>query len=280
LLQRAFLELHARSTVVLPIGGASNFYGEHAHVLAELGMFPEATANGEESVRLAQAGGFAPARAGSLFYLGTVYTDRGLVTEAIAALEQSVEWCEIAGHRGLFPGAATRLVWAYTLAGRAEEAVPLAELAVERAAAIGRTGERSMRALALGGAYLGVSRWHDALDLANKALALATASGERGYEARALQLLGEVAVRADPPNTDEATSQFRQALSLAEELEMRPLQAHCHLGLGKLYRRIGRAEDARVELATAMAMLREMGMTFWLPDAEAELVQLDIGRQA
>ncbi|HZO25514.1 MAG TPA: tetratricopeptide repeat protein [Chloroflexota bacterium] len=59
------------------------------------------------------------------------------------------------------------------------------------------------------------------------------------------------------------------------DLEMRPLQAHCHLGLGKLYRRIGRPDEARAELATAVAMLREMGMAFWLPEAEGELAGPD-----
>jgi hypothetical protein len=54
---------------------------------------------------------------------------------------------------------------------------------------------------------------------------------------------------------------------------MRPLQAHCHLGLGKLYRRIGRTDEARAELATAVAMLQEMGMAFWLPETEAELAE-------
>ena len=52
---------------------------------------------------------------------------------------------------------------------------------------------------------------------------------------------------------------------------MRPLQARCHLGLGKLCRRVGRLDEARAELSTAATMLREMGMTFWLPEAEAEL---------
>jgi hypothetical protein len=52
---------------------------------------------------------------------------------------------------------------------------------------------------------------------------------------------------------------------------MRPLQAHCHLGLGKLYRRIGSSDEARAELLIAVAMLREMGMVFWLPEAETEL---------
>ena len=54
---------------------------------------------------------------------------------------------------------------------------------------------------------------------------------------------------------------------------MRPLQAHCHLGLGKLYRRTGRAGEARAELGTGVEMLRAMEMTFWLPEAEAELAK-------
>ena len=61
---------------------------------------------------------------------------------------------------------------------------------------------------------------------------------------------------------------------------MRPLQAHCHLGLGKLYRRVGRLDEARAELSTAVAMLREMGMTFWLPEAEAELAKADASGSA
>ena len=61
---------------------------------------------------------------------------------------------------------------------------------------------------------------------------------------------------------------------------MRPLQAHCHLGLGKLYRRVGRREEARAELSAAIGMLREMGMTLWLPEAEGELAKTDAGESA
>ena len=84
----------------------------------------------------------------------------------------------------------------------------------------------------------------------------------------------------EPPDAEEAERCYREALALAEELEMRPLQAHCHLGLGKLYRRVGRVDEARAELATAVAMLREMGMAFWLPEAEAELAQADGSAQS
>jgi hypothetical protein len=63
---------------------------------------------------------------------------------------------------------------------------------------------------------------------------------------------------------------YRQALVLAEELGMRPLVAHCHLGLGRLYRRTGDHAKAEEHLATATVMYREMGMTFWLEKADAE----------
>jgi hypothetical protein len=67
---------------------------------------------------------------------------------------------------------------------------------------------------------------------------------------------------------------YQQALTLADELGMRPLQAHCHLGLGTLYAKIDRREQARVELSAAMALYRAMDMTFWLLQAEAALAQV------
>ena len=50
---------------------------------------------------------------------------------------------------------------------------------------------------------------------------------------------------------------------------MRPLVAHCHLGLGKLYRRTGKRQEAQEHLTTATTMYREMGMTYWLEKAKA-----------
>ena len=73
---------------------------------------------------------------------------------------------------------------------------------------------------------------------------------------------------------DQAEAHYRQALTLADELGMRPLVAHCHLGLGTLYLKIGRPEQARAELSAAIALYRAMEMTFWLPQAEAALAQV------
>jgi len=55
---------------------------------------------------------------------------------------------------------------------------------------------------------------------------------------------------------------------------MRPLQAHCHRGLGTLYAKTGRPEQAHTELVAAIDLYCAMDMTFWLPQAEAALAQI------
>jgi hypothetical protein len=93
---------------------------------------------------------------------------------------------------------------------------------------------------------------------------------ERGTETYGLQLLGEIASRREPPDIGEAEARYLEGLALAVELGMRPLVAHCHLGLGNLFRRTGQREQAQEHLATATTMYREMGMTYWLDNATKE----------
>ena len=104
-----------------------------------------------------------------------------------------------------------------------------------------------------------------------RALALSRQYKERGEEARALRLLGAVAAHAEPPDVEQAENCYRQALVLADELGMRPLVAHCHLGLGTLYRKVGRDEQAQSELTTAAELYRAMEMPYWLARADAAL---------
>ena len=98
---------------------------------------------------------------------------------------------------------------------------------------------------------------------------------QQGHQAYALRLLGEIAARHEPPQVELATAHYRQALALAEDLGMRPLQAHCHYGLCTLYRQTGQLEQARAELSTAIEMYRDMEMSFWLDQEEAVLAQTE-----
>jgi len=76
-----------------------------------------------------------------------------------------------------------------------------------------------------------------------------------------------------PPDAERAETYYQQAL--AEALGMRPLVAHCHHGLGRLYGQTGRGEQARAALTTAIDLYHAMEMTFWLPQAEAALAQVE-----
>jgi tetratricopeptide (TPR) repeat protein len=103
------------------------------------------------------------------------------------------------------------------------------------------------------------------LSLAREALELTRRLGARGNQGHAVSLLGEIALTV---GADEAEDHYRQALALAVELGMRPLVAHCHAGLGRLYRRTGKPQQADEHLAVATTMYREMGMTYWLEKAQ------------
>jgi tetratricopeptide (TPR) repeat protein len=127
----------------------------------------------------------------------------------------------------------------------------------------------------LGEAQLLAGRLEKAQALAEHALILAWKYQEWGHQAYAPRLLGEVAADRDASESTIAEARYRQALTLAEELGMRPLQAHCHRGLGVLYAKLSRREPARAELSAAMALYRAMEMTFWLAQAEAALAQVE-----
>ena len=123
-------------------------------------------------------------------------------------------------------------------------------------------------------AYLLAGCPEDARQRAAQAVDLACQYQQRGHQAWALWILGESTARQAFPESEPAAGQYRQALALAEELGMRPLQAHCHRGLGTLYAQSGQRELTRTALSAAIALYRDMAMTFWLPQAEAALVQV------
>jgi len=164
--------------------------------------------------------------------------------------------------------------WELAQLGEASEALSRlreSEQLLERDEARGHVGHLGRAYHALGRAALLLGRLDEARRLADRAVV--SSPRQPGFLAHALHLLGDIAFLPDRLDAESGETHYREALVLAEDLGMRPLQAHCHLGLGKLYRRIGRLDEARAELSTAVAMLREMGMTFWLPEAEAELAE-------
>ena len=242
---------------------------------AEQGLFAEGAALGEEGMQIAEAVAHPSSLMWASYGIGLLSLRQGDLPKALPSLERAMGVCREADLPVFVPRLAAALGAAYTLAGRIAEAIALLLQAMERTTASDMAGFQALCRLPLGEAHLLAGRLEEAQTLAECALSIAREQQERGNEAYALRLLGEIAAQRDPPEVELAEAHYRQALALAEELGMRPLQAHCHRGLGTLYAKIGHREQARAELSTAIELYRAMDMTFWLPEAEAALAQVE-----
>ena len=242
--------------------------------LALVGAFAESIAVGEEGVQIAEATDHPLSRILAYIHMGVAYCLQGDVPQAIPLLERSLALCQ-AADLPPWPVLSSFLGTAYALSGRMTDALPLLEQAVEDANVAGLLANQPRFIASVSEGYLLAGRWEEATQSAQRALELARAHKARVWEADALHVLGNVARHCDSPASEEAEAHYRQALALAEELGMRPLQAHCHRGLGLLYATTGQWEQARTALCTAIALYRDMDMTFWLPQTEAVLAQVE-----
>jgi tetratricopeptide (TPR) repeat protein len=239
--------------------------------LAELGRFAEAAECEIEMMRLAESTrhahriGFAH-RAAATFRLlkGDWAKARALVERWVGLVRSG----NLALQR---PTAIASSAWVLAQAGEASEAlksIEEGEQSIQSQVASGVVVNQGSAYHCLGRACLLLGRMDEARRLADRAVE--TSSSQPGFAAHALHLLGGIAGTA---GVEDAEGLYRQALALAEPRGMRPLVAHCHLGLGKMHHRMGNPGQAKEHLAIATVMYREMGMTYWLVHADAIAVQ-------
>src|SRR5262249_38169899 len=242
---------------------------------AELGEFAAGFPLGEEALRLAAVLDLPHCLFQAYYSNAWLYLCRGEVDRALPLLERNFALSQDASIPNMAPWTASALGYAYALCGRIPEALPLLEQAVQQSASMHFMFYHALRVTWLSEAYLRAGRLDEAYTQVQRALEFARAHMERGHEAHALRLLGEIAAHCRPPGVDRAAAHYQQALALAEALGMRPLQAHCHRSLGTLYAATGQREQARTELSAAVDLYQAMEMTFWLPETEAALAQVE-----
>jgi tetratricopeptide (TPR) repeat protein len=234
--------------------------------LAELGKFAEAAKYEAEAIQLAEPTQHAHTiglayLAASIFHLlkGDWGKARSLVENWIVRLRSGnvaiLPWV---------PWAVACSASALAQIGDVEEAlrrVEEAEQLLDEQAASGIFGHRSWAYLAVSRACLLLGRLDKARHLGD--CAVVSSQHQPGFRAHALHLLADLAAHPDQFDAESGVAHYQQALALAQSHGMRPLVAHCYLGLSKLYRRTGKPEQARENLTTAMTMYREMDMAFW-----------------
>ncbi len=243
--------------------------------LAELGRFTEAAEYEAEAIRLAEPTQHAYTVGQAHRAAGTLHLLKGDWAKARSLIEQGIAVVRTGNVGLLLPDAVASSAWALAQLGEASEALNRlreGEQLVERQATRGAVGRLGSAYHSLGRACLLLGRLDEARRLGDRAVE--SSPRQLGFAAHALHLLGDIATHPDRFDAESGEAHYRQALALAEPRGMRPLVAHCHLGLGTLSRRTGKREQAHEHLTTATTMYREMDMTYWLEQAGAEMAEL------
>jgi tetratricopeptide (TPR) repeat protein len=237
---------------------------------AEQGRFEEGLTSGEQALRLAEGLDHPFSVTAAYQGLGRLYEIKGEFSTAAHLLEQGRTTAREWNLAFWMPILTAQVGHVYALSGRVADGLALLREAVTAHESRGVGAFHSLAVVHFAEACMLADQPEEAFTSAERALAMTRERGERGHEAYALRLLAEIAARPESLDRETAHARYHEALTLATELGMRPLAAHCHLGLGTLAQRTGKREQAREHLATAATMYREMGMTFWLEKVEAE----------
>ncbi len=242
--------------------------------LAEHGEFSEGLVHGQEGLRIAEEVRHPYSLILMCWGLALLYTLKGELSHAGVHLERALALCRDWTVPVLSPVTTGFLGYVHVLSGRAAEGLPLLAQGKKDAESSGLALYHSRLTVWMTEALLRADRLEDARAQGERALALTQERGERGLGAWALYLLGEVASRGEPLDGEIAESHYRQALAVADELGLRPLGARCHHGLGTLYCRVDKRQEAQKHLAAAATMFRQMDVRLGLEQVEAEQAAL------
>jgi class 3 adenylate cyclase/DNA-binding winged helix-turn-helix (wHTH) protein/tetratricopeptide (TPR) repeat protein len=253
---------------------SSNVRGVLLCCLAEQGAFAEGSPYEEEMMRIAESAKHAGTLTRACLASGRFYLRQGEFDIALSRLERALEYCQVSNIMLWWPVVASHLGYALARTGHLDDGLRLLEQAISQAAAAQQMLFHTPAVVHMSEAYLLAGRIDEARVSATRALELARAHQERAHQAWAWWVQGEVAACAGPASCEQSVALYQQAFARAEELQMRPLQAHCHLGIGTVYSRTGDAAQARRALTTAHALYQAMDMTFWRRQAETALSHL------
>ena len=237
--------------------------------LADTGDFAEALARAREGVALAETPEHPWSLAGAVMTLGFVHLSQGHLDEAGPVLDRGIAFSREMDLTAWLPMLLCARGAAHVRSGRVGDGLLLLEEGVHRASALRILSRHALRLAWLAEGYLLAGHVDGAADAADQAHRLAAEHAEQGYAAMAVRMLGETAARAGQGT--RAAEHYADALARARALEMRPLEALCHLGLGELARGAGDGTAAKERLTEAVGLLREMDMRYWLSQAEAAL---------
>jgi tetratricopeptide (TPR) repeat protein len=243
-------------------------------VLAEQGEFDAGIRIGSEAVRIAETANQPFSQQQAYWGLGSLYLRQGELARSRELLGQALEVTRTWSLGIMHAPIAASLGLARVLAGEVDEGIDQVERTVadiERRWSVFRVHAL----LALARANLVVDRADDAFVIAERALALARRQRQAGDEAWAVSLLGEISLRGERADPESAARSYDLALTKARALGMRPLEAHCGLGLALVDHAMGDERQASIGIQHAIEAYQKLGMA--APAAAAKQVARTLG---
>jgi class 3 adenylate cyclase/tetratricopeptide (TPR) repeat protein len=242
--------------------------------LSYLGELDEAAAAAAQALREAEEADHALSLATAYAMSALPHLCRGYFGRAISLLERSLDISRREHFLPLYLLTAGDLGQAYALTGQVADAVALLEEAVARSASVRIVTTQTFTETWLAEAYGLAGRIDDAERAARRSLERTRTNHQRWLEGGALRVLGDILMCRARPELTEAEACYRGAVEIAGALGMRPWRGRSLLSLGRFQRHAGQLRAAETQLAAAAAIFRELGMSFWLDAAEAELRQV------
>jgi tetratricopeptide (TPR) repeat protein len=246
----------------LPVLPAAFARSNLAACLAEVGAFEEAAAHATEAARRADAIGQPDSIMWAYWSIGSVALSRGASGEAVVVFDRLLDVCRTHD----LDAYASRIMAALGLTmariGQVKEGLLLLEKAVVLDASAEPQMTRSFALTALAEALLLGGELEKALTVGTQAVQRTRAHEERAAEAHACWLLATIH-NARAIDLDDAAGMFETATTIASELGLQPLLAHCHLGYGELHERRGLRPKAIEHRDRGQDHLDKMGMKRW-----------------
>ena len=245
-----------------------------AFSLADRGAFDAANSYLAEAQRAAETTQHAYSRLIAWTLIGLVWIRRGRLARAVLPLERGLEACRRKHLTVWLPIPLSLLGLAFVRMGHLHEGLRLLEDSVALSRELGIRAYLAAWLVNLAEGFLLDGQHERALETARQALDMAREHGERAHEAQALQVLGDIAARAEFPDATEALARYEEARRLAGELGLRPLFASCLLSLGALAAQTGDMETAALRRSQARRTFDELDMRWGPEQTEKEVTEL------
>jgi class 3 adenylate cyclase/tetratricopeptide (TPR) repeat protein len=246
----------------LPVLPAAFSRSSLAICFTVVGDFKQAEAYAAEAARRADAVGQPDSIMWAYSSIGSVALNKGDCGAAVLVFDRLLDICTTHDLDAYASRIMAGLGRTMARLGQVREGLAL----VEKAVALDETAEpqltRSLTLIAYGEVLLLAGEIDRALTTVTDLLRRTRSLGERGAEAHTCWLGATIhAVRA--VDLEAGVALIETATTIAEELDLLPLLAHCHLARANLYRRRGLQAEADGYQDRGEKLLDQLGMMPW-----------------